>query len=214
MTRTLATVALSLSLLAAAEPAFAGTRDTTTTTRTPTRDTTSSVDLKPIGMVTTDADGYLVVQPVGWIYTDSAGSVSLKPIGSSPAAPLDFDWVVEPADVSTSFAAIAESYVDLKPIGIIEDNGTGVVGLKPIGVLPSSGSVDLKPIGLDTLTADSISLKPIGLDDPTSLVGLKPIGYVATDLSGYLDLDLAGTGTVSSTGTLTLRAATSSTSGR
>jgi len=212
MNRTLLTLAASLALFAQATVAQA--RETTTTTRSTsgsTTTTTRSVDLKPIGSVEVDGDGYIGLKPIGWIYTNSDGSVSLKPIGSDPVATLDFEWIVDPADAFVG-TELAEDFISLKPIGIIEDNGTGVVGLKPIGLVQDG--VSLKPIGLDTLGTDSITLKPIGYEDAGSLVGLKPIGYVALDSDGYLLQSTAGTTAVATDSTVTLSAATATTATR
>ena len=166
----------------------------------------SYIDLKPIGVVETDSNGFTSLKPIGYWATGTDGSVELKPIGSEYQDSYDFDWTVEPADVSTSFREASTDLAGLKPIGIIELDDDGFIGLKPIGMeeTDDSGYVDLKPIGLDYQDGDTISLKPIGsemaIGDATDMVGLKPIGIIETDSDGYLDITDMGEISVESDG--------------
>ena len=109
------------------------------------------------------------------------------------------------------------SYIDLKPIGVVETDSAGFTSLKPIGYWATApdGSVELKPIGSEYADSydfewtveladvsssfrdagtDLAGLKPIGIielgDD--GLVGLKPIGIEETGADGYTDLKPIG----------------------
>jgi hypothetical protein len=172
----------------------------------------SYIDLKPIGMVETDSNGFTSLKPIGYWATGTDGSVELKPIGSEHQDSFDFAWTVQPEDVSTSFREASTDLAGLKPIGIIELDDDGFIGLKPIGMeeTDASGYVDLKPIGLDYQDGDTISLKPIGsemaIGDATDMIGLKPIGIIETDSDGYLDVQQMGEINVDSSGTVELPA--------
>lgn len=191
------TFVASAALFAFASNAWALDREsyTTSTSSTTTR---SSVELKPIGAVMYDDDGYVGLKPIGYVQLDG-DSVSLKPIGYEADMIDDFEWSMDPADVSTSMADIADYAPSVELVGIIIRNIDGSVDLKPIGFEADDGSyVDLKPIGLDAATADSISLKPIGSDwsgeldlseaevDTDGYVDLKPIGSVAVEDDGSI----------------------------
>ncbi len=124
-----------------------------------------------------------------------------------------------PATLVESFttAELDGSYIDLKPIGVVETDGAGSVSLKPIGywATGADGSVELKPIGSDyqqsydfewdvlpadvstsfaELGDDLVGLKPIGIIniDDDGVIGLKPIGMEVLDASGYVDLEPIG----------------------
>jgi hypothetical protein len=188
--------------------------DARTTSSTPMVDSFATVDLsgsyidlEPIGVVQTDSAGQTSLKPIGYWATGTDGSVELKPIGQEYQDSYDFEWTVEPADVSSSFRELGEDLMGLEPIGIIELDADGLVGLKPIGIEQTDrgGYVDLEPIGLDYQDGDTVSLKPIG-SDPGDMIGLKPIGIVQTDLDGYIDLDTMGELDLQSNGNVELDA--------
>ncbi len=179
----------------------------------------SWVDLKPIGVVTTDTSGYVGLKPIGYLATAADGSVSLKPIGHEYQGDVyDFTWTVDPADVSTSTAAVAADYEALEPVAVItlmgQDGYDGSeIGLKPIGIIEDQGGyADLEPIGLETLDSGSVSLEPIGRD--SSPIGLKPIGYGTVDSMGYVELGDMGDVNVQSDGTVDVPVSTSTRSTR
>ncbi len=173
------------------------------------------IDLKPIGVVETDSSGFVGLKPIGYLATGSDGSVSLKPIGSEVATETyEFDWTVDPADVSISFRTVSDDLAGLKPIGIIEVDDNDLVGLKPIGIYEtdSSGYTDLKPIGLDYQDDEAIELDLLGSEDSVDLAGLKPIGTVATDADGYIDLEDVGSIEVETSGAVEVPSSTTSSS--
>jgi hypothetical protein len=197
---------------------------------TSTRGTTT-VELKPIGMVTTDSAGLVGLKPIGYLAVQSDGSVQIEALATPVADVFQFTWAVEPADVSASMADAEADLAAGGALGVItegldlligENNADYLIGenesveLKPIGLVATDadGYLDLKPIGIDAMDGSSISLKPIG-SDPADWVGLKPIGCVAADADGYVDIGVAGSLVVSSSGssllTNTSRTATRST---
>jgi hypothetical protein len=104
---------------------------------------------------------------------------------------------------------LSGSYIDLKPIGVVETDSAGFTSLKPIGywATAADGSVELKPIGSEhqetydfAWTVDpadvSSGFRELGED----LVGLKPIGIIETDSDGYLDVQQMGEINVDSSG--------------
>ncbi len=164
----------------------------------------SYIDLKPIGVVETDSAGFTSLKPIGYWATSADGSVELKPIGSEHQESYDFEWTVQPEDVSTSFREASTDLAGLKPIGIIELDDDGFIGLKPIGIEEDDGAgyLHLKPIGIDESDGDEIALKPIGTQTTDGdLIGLKPIGTIETDSDGYLDVQQMSEITLDSSGT-------------
>lgn len=224
--QTLTALVALTATLTASSATLAATRGSTTST-TPTIETAlysadlsgSWVDLKPIGVVTTDTSGYVGLKPIGWIATAGDGSVELKPIGREYQSDIyDFAWAVEPADVSTSTAAVAADYEALEPVAVItlmgQDGYDGSeIGLKPIGIVADEGGyTDLKPIGLETMDSGSVSLKPIGVDE--SPIGLETIGYGTVDSDGYVELGQMGEVTVQYDGGVEIPVSTTTTSSR
>ena len=104
-----------------------------------------------------------------------------------------------PGDLVEAFATtdLSGSYIDLKPIGMVETDSNGFTSLKPIGywATGTDGSVELKPIGSE-----------MAIGDATDLIGLKPIGIIETDSDGYLDVQQMGEINVDSSGTVELPA--------
>ena len=120
------------------------------------RETGDRIGLKPIGVVEADEDGFIGLKPIGYVGSDGS-FVGLKPIGTEEAQPyMDFDFAAEPDELDLDGMMAAPDWDELKPIGVIEMDDDGFVGLKPIGIVETddNGLVGLKPIGLDYLDED------------------------------------------------------------
>jgi hypothetical protein len=162
--------------------------------------------VQPLGAVREAADGTLGVVHVGYLY-DDASSTGVELIGGDLDRGLvyDFDWTVEPADVSTTMADAVASSDTTDMVGIIIQESDGDLNLQPLGV-PSSesgGYVDIGPITVAEYDGGIELAAPS--NDPVSQCCItmpESLKAATLDREGYVDLMDAGAITIDSRGSL------------
>lgn len=177
-----------------------------------------------LGAVFEDETGALGVAHVGTLVetvTRSGTTTSIELVqGDLDEALLyDFAWTVEPQEVSDSMQAFTEQADATELLGIIIRNTEGEIDLQPLGipVVEDSGYVDIQPLTVLEI-AGGIALSARTVDDMSRcclLTNYHPMTAASLDDDGYVQLDMAATVIVDSTGTLIETATSfSSTGGR
>ncbi len=162
--------------------------------------------VQPLGAVREAADGTLGVVHVGYLYDDGAGTgVELIAGELSRGLVYDFDWTVEPADVSTTMADAVAASDTTDLVGIIIQESAGGLDLQPLGVpaSESGGYVDIGPITVAEYDG-GIELA-VPSDDPVSQCCItlpETLKAATVDRQGYVDLMDAGAITLDSRGSL------------
>ena len=163
--------------------------------------------VQPLGAVRKAADGTLGVVHVGYLYEDSS-TTSVELIGGELDRGLlyDFDWTVEPADVSTSMADAVDTRDTTDMVGIIIQENDGDLNLQPLGVPESESSggyVDIGPITVAEISGGIELAAPS--NDPVSQCCItmpETLKAATLDRQGYVDLMDAGAITLDSRGNL------------
>lgn len=162
--------------------------------------------VQPLGAVRTDANGIKGVVHIGYLHEDSAStSVELIEGNLSRGLVYDFDWTVEPADVSTSMADAVATRDTTDMVGIIIQENDGDLNLQPLGVPESEtgGYVDIGPITVAEISGGVEIAAPS--NDPVSQCCItmpETLKAATLDRQGYVDLMDAGAITIDSQGNL------------
>jgi hypothetical protein len=170
---------------------------------------------QPLGTVVEYDDGSLGVVHVGNLTetttrTGTSTSIQLVSGDLNDGLVYDFDFAVEPADVSDSMQAFtATSAAEM--LGIIIRNSEGEIELEPLGipVEDDSGHLDIHPVTV-TEIAGGVELTTDNDAGLCCWAGTEEMSAATLDADGYVDFDLTGTITLDGAGTV-LNATTSTT---
>ena len=165
---------------------------------------------QPLGAVMVDELGEVGVVHVGNIVTLSSRS------GTTTAIELlqgdlyegllyDFDWAVQPQDVSVGMAEKVASSTSQELVGIIVRNTEGEVDLEPLGIMETeaSGYVNIGPITVVEISGGvELAAPSIGQVSQCCITTPEVLTTARLDRQGYVDLYDAGTVSVEHTGSL------------